>query len=70
MKGRAYNLAQAKKHKLKTKKRLKRFGWDCDNIRVGVMSKSKKICSCPVCGNPRKYAKGKERYTIQERKYK
>jgi hypothetical protein len=26
------------------------------------------LCSCPMCGNPRKYAKGKENRTFQELK--
>ncbi len=29
-----------------------------------------KRCSCPMCGNPRRHAKGKERYTLAERKLK
>lgn len=26
-------------------------------------------CSCSMCGNPRKHIKGKERLTIQERRF-
>lgn len=28
-----------------------------------------KRCSCWMCGNPRRYMKGKEKYTIQELKH-
>jgi hypothetical protein len=28
------------------------------------------ICSCSMCGNPRRHFKGKDRITIQERKIK
>ena len=30
--------------------------------------KNRKKCSCPMCGNPRRYAKGAERITLQERR--
>ena len=32
------------------------------------MANHLKICSCAICGNPRRYAKGQERFTIQERR--
>ena len=28
------------------------------------------VCSCSMCGNPRRYAKGKDKLTMQERKLK
>jgi hypothetical protein len=28
------------------------------------------VCSCQMCGNPRRYAKGKGRITMQERRLK
>ena len=28
------------------------------------------VCSCQKCGNPRRYAKGKEKITMQERRLK
>ena len=27
-----------------------------------------RVCSCAACGNPRKYAKGAQKLTLQERK--
>ena len=28
------------------------------------------VCSCQMCGNPRRYAKGKDKLTMQEKKAK
>lgn len=28
-----------------------------------------KVCSCALCGNPRRLGKGKERFTLQERRF-
>jgi hypothetical protein len=32
------------------------------------MLKTRKPCSCAMCGNPRKYFKGKDKLTMQERR--
>lgn len=37
--------------------------------RANKIKKNRKQCSCSMCGNPRKHYKGKNRLTIQERKY-
>lgn len=39
-----------------------------DARRVGIRSHSPQMCSCAMCGNPRKFFKGKERITMQERR--
>ena len=40
-------------------------------LRVWVSHRwqQRQICSCPMCGNPRKYEKGWARYTLQERRH-
>ena len=35
---------------------------------VGKMAHTKTRCSCPLCGNPRRYSKGSYRQTLVERK--
>lgn len=54
MRSRDYNRSQAEKHKKKVKKY-----YTCSNPKnkreVGIASKTKKSCSCWMCGNPRKY---------------
>jgi len=37
--------------------------------RIGRNSTTPKSCSCPMCGNARRYMKGNERITIQERRF-
>ena len=40
-----------------------------DPGKFGVLRKTRKLCSCPLCcGNPRRLKKGAERFTLQERK--
>lgn len=40
--------------------------WTARN--VGMLGTTPSMCSCRMCGNPRRYAKGEERLTMQERK--
>ena len=35
---------------------------------VGKMARTKTPCSCPKCGNPRRYAKGANRETLAEQR--
>jgi hypothetical protein len=42
--------------------------WDNDSRRLGILLHTPKICSCYMCGNPRKYFKGKDSNTIQEQR--
>ena len=35
---------------------------------VGMLGTTPALCSCHMCGNPRKFAKGDERLTMQERR--
>ena len=35
---------------------------------LGKNTSCSKLCSCSMCGNPRRHTKGKDRLTIQERK--
>ena len=39
-------------------------------FRISQLSKDKKFtdCSCWMCGNARKFSKGKDKLTLQERK--
>lgn len=39
-----------------------------DARRVGIRAHSPQMCSCTCCGNPRKWYKGKDRITMQERR--
>ena len=39
-----------------------------DPKRVGKRAHTPKACSCHCCGNPRKFFKGKEKITMQERR--
>lgn len=49
-------------------------GWtdrdqEAERRRVfGSYRKTKSPCSCPACGSPRRYRKGKERLTMAERR--
>lgn len=38
-------------------------------VQMGLLLNTPAICSCPMCGNPRKYFKGKDALTLQERKF-
>lgn len=70
------------KHRNRIGKRMvKRFyvwRWDGermeeadDSSQVGYLGTTKVPCSCWMCGNPRrKLKKGKERFTLQERRHK
>jgi len=45
---------------------------ECDPLdtrRVGIAGTTGTPCSCWMCGNPRKYGKGEERLTMQERRF-
>lgn len=70
------------KHRNRIGKRMvKRFYvWGCDGMgmeeeanapsQVGLLGNTKAPCSCWMCGNPRKkFKKGKERLTLQERRH-
>jgi hypothetical protein len=63
---RAWRRAQKKRQKNKSRRIAKRNGWDikrCMNSAATLAS-----CSCWMCGNPRKYCKGSDKYTIQEQR--
>lgn len=42
--------------------------WDNTGKRLGVISQYPKKCSCPMCGNPRKY--DKQKLTMQEQRHR
>lgn len=66
MRGRGWRLAQERRVKNKVKKY-----WSCYNQSprvVGIVSHTHKPCSCVMCSKGRKYRKGKDALTIQERK--
>lgn len=42
--------------------------WDDKGRRNGYLLNNPQTCSCYMCGNSRRYAKGEERFTIQERR--
>jgi len=45
---------------------LKNFNWlHDDSKRIGVLANTPKVCSCFMCGNPRKFWK---KITLQEEK--
>lgn len=50
-----------KDNETELKKAIKAANKDADHFSV---------CSCPMCGNPRRFNKGKHKFTMQERKYK
>ena len=37
--------------------------------RIGMLLHTPKNCSCYMCGNPRRFWKGKDKITMQERKF-
>ncbi len=44
-------------------------GWACSNNRAqGKVATTATLCSCWMCGNPRRKMKGTDRLTMQERK--
>lgn len=52
-------------------RQCKRWGISQDwltPVFIGRAGTTPVPCSCPMCGNPRRTAKGKERLTMQERK--
>lgn len=51
--------------KKKAVKILKSWGCKCTPSEIGKIARTKTPCSCPMCGNPRKYFKDR---TIQELK--
>ena len=36
---------------------------------IGKFIETPKMCSCWMCGNPRRHMRGKERLTVQERRF-
>lgn len=66
MRNRAWRRAQEKRVKNKVKKY-----WSCYNQSprvIGMISHTHKPCSCVGCSRGRKYRKGKDALTIQERR--
>lgn len=39
-----------------------------DAETISKLARTHKPCSCYLCGNPRKWMKGKDRLTLQERR--
>lgn len=55
----------------KGRRQLRRWGIDAESVSprfLGRAGVTPVPCSCFMCGNPRRKAKGKEAITIQERK--
>jgi hypothetical protein len=77
MTDRGERLAQDKRKKKKMTKVLKETWFSPterkdSNLmtpkRIGKMSHTPHSCSCRMCGNPRKYEKGKAKLTMQEQR--
>ncbi|MCM1513045.1 MAG: hypothetical protein NC112_08080 [Oxalobacter formigenes] len=51
------------------KRRIRKKRAHYCNGHIGKFVETPKMCSCWMCGNPRRYAKGKEQLTIQERRF-
>lgn len=52
-------------------RQCKRWGIGPDHftpVFIGRVGTTPVPCSCSMCGNPRRFAKGKQRLTIQERR--
>lgn len=52
---RATRIHHQKRIKQKVAKRLRCRGSSVDDRRVGIEANTRTICSCHMCGNPRKY---------------
>ena len=73
MRTRAERRANNKRVKHNFLKGLLSWGWGFDDEWCDQWSarnyNNRKPCSCWMCGNPRKVFKGKEKITMQERKF-
>lgn len=65
------NKLERKKIKIKKGKRRKELHCDDREIPglVNIYGDHAALCSCSMCGNPRRFFDGKEKLTIQERKH-
>ncbi len=69
MKNRAIRRHHSKRVKAKVKKHFSSWSQSEDEKWVGkAASVHGAFCSCHMCGNPRKFYKGKDALTMQERK--
>lgn len=65
-KKRALRRAHLRRMKAKAEQIFVPYGKSAAHARQ--LANHLKICSCAMCGNPRRYAKGEERLTIQEKR--
>jgi len=63
-----YNRKQSEKSLEKGRRIAKIQGFKDVEKRAHKLRDTKVPCSCSMCGNPRKFLKGEEKLTIQERK--
>lgn len=59
-------------HEARKKERMRRmtmlWGVNPDAATIGKVAAAPKSCSCWMCGNPRKWMKGRARLTMQEQR--
>lgn len=68
---RAERRHQLDRIKQKAIKIIKGYQIDLTNRRIGKTAAVHGVaCSCSMCGNPRRHAKGKDTYTLQEKRNK
>lgn len=61
--------AERRRHKERMTERVKRMLWWPDSgICARAYADNRTPCSCWMCGNQRKYARGRLRLTIQEKR--
>lgn len=43
--------------------------WECAGTKwEKILVRTRKPCSCPMCGNPRRYAKGEEKLMCRDKR--
>lgn len=64
-----YRLSKEKLHKSQSRERLKKFGSNDCCVSVGINARTRTVCSCWMCGNPRNHnGNGRSSKKIQELK--
>ena len=63
---------QKKRNMIEHAKEVLRRAWGISDSKLPLLAvkhaDNLKSCSCYMCGNPRKYSKGKEKHKVNERK--